>query len=172
MMIPKPDASEYAPFYAGYVGKVPDTGPMPLLESQLGAFEALGRSAIRKADYRYAEGKWSVKEVLGHLSDAERVFSYRLLRFARNDRAPLAGWDENQWAAAAPHAGRPLDHIVQELLAVRRGTLALVRSLDEAALARKGVANNAEVTVRALCWITPGHAQHHLDVLRERYAVA
>ena len=172
MLIAKPESSEYAPFYSGYVGKVPASGPLALLESQIAAFEALGRSAQDKADYRYADGKWTVKELLGHVADAERVFSYRLLRIARADRTPLAGWDENEWAAVAPYAGRPLADVIAELVAARRSTLCLVRSLDEAALSRRGTANNAEVTVRALCWITPGHAQHHLDVLRDRYALA
>jgi hypothetical protein len=172
MTIAKPEATEYAPFYAGYVGKVPDTGAFTLLESQLDAFDALGHSARDKADFRYAEGKWTVKELLGHVADAERVFSYRLLRIARNDQAPLAGFDEKQWAAVAPHGRRPLKDIIEELVDVRRGTLCLVRSLDSVALARRGTANNAEVTARALCWIVPGHAQHHLDVLRDRYAIA
>jgi hypothetical protein len=171
MTIVKPEPTEYAPFYAGYVDKVPASGAFTLLESQLYAFDALIRAAKDKADYRYAEGKWTVKELLGHVADAERVFSYRLLRIARGDRTPLAGWDEKQWAAAAPHARRRLKEIVEELVDVRRSTLCLVRSLDDAAMARSGTANNFEVTVRALCWIVPGHAQHHLDVLRERYDV-
>jgi uncharacterized damage-inducible protein DinB len=172
MTIGRPEPTEYAPFYAGYVDKVPATGPFVLLESQIYAFDALGHAAKDKADYRYAAGKWTVKELLGHVADAERVFSYRLLRIARGDQTPLPGWDEKQWAGAAPHARRSLAHIVEELVAVRGSTLTLVRSLDEAALSRRGTANNAEVTVRALCWITPGHAQHHLDVLRDRYAVS
>ena len=170
MRIDRPETSEYAPFYAGYVGKVPESGPLALLESQIDAFRALGEAAA-PGDYRYAEGKWSVKELLGHVADAERVFAYRLLRIARNDPAALAGWDEKAWAAHAPHAGRPLGEILAELIAIRQSTLALVRSLDDAALGRRGVANNAGVTVRALCWITAGHAQHHLDVLRDRYGL-
>jgi uncharacterized damage-inducible protein DinB len=171
MNISRPEPTEFAPFYAGYVGKVPSTGAFTMLESQLYAFDALGHAARDKADFRYAEGKWTVKELLGHVADAERVFSYRLLRIARGDQTPLPGWDEKQWSAVAPHARRQLRDIIEELVDVRRSTLCLVRSLDEAALARRGTANNAEVTVRALCWIVPGHAQHHLDVLRDRYAV-
>lgn len=171
MTIQRPDPSEYAPFYAGYVGKVPATGPLVLLESQVYAFDALAHSAKDKGDYRYGAGKWSVKELLGHVADAERVFAYRMLRIARGDETPLPGWDENAWARQAPHARRTVAHIIEELVAVRGSTICLVRSLDEAALARRGTANNSAVSVRALCWIAPGHAQHHLDVLRDRYAV-
>jgi hypothetical protein len=171
MKIDRPASTEYAPFYAGYVGKVSDSGPLALLESQLDAFRALGGKAASSGDYRYAEGKWTVKDLLGHVADTERVFAYRLLRIARNDAAPLAGFDEKAWSQWAPHAGRPLGDIIDELLALRRSTLYLVRSLDASALARRGVANGKDVTVRALCWIIPGHVQHHLDVLRDRYGL-
>jgi uncharacterized damage-inducible protein DinB len=171
MTIPKPDPSEFSPFYAGYVGKVPAGGPVPLLKDQIAAFEQLRALPETKGDHRYAEGKWSVKELLGHVADVERLFAYRLLHFARGDRAPLPGMEEKDWAANAPHATRPLVAIVDELVALRRSTIALIASLDEAAVARTGTANNTPVSVRALCSIIPGHAQHHLDVLRERYGV-
>jgi len=112
-----------------------------------------------------------VKELIGHMADTERVFTYRLLRIARADKAPLAGFDENAWAAVAPHGKRRLADVVDELIAVRRSTIALVESLDDTAIANAGVANNSPVTARAICWIIPGHAQHHLGVLHERYGV-
>ena len=170
-MIEKPQASESAPFYARYVDKISAAGPVALLEEQIGAFEKLRALPEDAGDHRYAEGKWSVKEVLGHVADAERVFAYRLVRIARGDQAPMAGWDENEWAATAPHGRRRVAEVVDELIAIRRATLALIDSLDEAAVARTGIANNAAVTVRALCFIIPGHTQHHLEVLRERYGV-
>jgi uncharacterized damage-inducible protein DinB len=169
MTITQPDPQEFNPFYAGYVGKVPVGGPISLLTDQIAAFEKF--RPLNNGDYRYADGKWTVKEVLGHMSDAERVFGYRLLRVARNDKTPLAGFDENAWSAVAPHAARPLSEVVDELIAVRRSTLALVHSLTDAALSGTTVANNSPVSGRALCWIIPGHAQHHLDVLRDRYSV-
>jgi hypothetical protein len=169
MTITQPHPQEFNPFYAGYVGKVPASGPVALMTDQIAAFEKL-RSGV-DGDCRYADGKWTVKEVLGHMSDAERVFGYRLLRVARSDKTPLAGFDENAWSAVAPHAGRPLSEVVDELIAVRRSTLALVHSLTDAALSGITVANNSPVSGRALCWIIPGHAQHHLDVLRDRYSV-
>lgn len=168
MTITQPHPKEFNSFYAGYVGKVPAAGPVALLSDQVAVFDKL-RSLPDDGGYRYAEGKWTVKEVLGHMADAERVFGYRLLRIARNDPTPLAGFDENAWARVAPHGQRGLSDVVGELVAVRRSTLALVASLSESALSGTTTANNYPVTGRALCWIIPGHAQHHLDVLRDRY---
>ena len=171
MVISSPTTGEFASYYAGYIGKVPETGPVTALETQRAGIAALRGLSDERGTHRYAEGKWSVKEVLGHLADAERVFGYRLLRIARADATPLAGFDENLWAATAPHHGRPTADVVDELLAVREGTLALVRSLDEAALARSAEANGKPVTARAIVWILAGHAQHHLHILQERYGV-
>ena len=170
-MIARPTADEFAPFYAGYIDKVPAAGPVAALEAQRDSIHALTALPEDKAAHRYAEGKWSVKDVLGHLADGERVFSYRLLRVARADSTPLAGFDENAWAAVAPHAARRMADVVHELLAVREATLALVRSLDDAALVRQTVANGKPVSGRALCWILAGHTQHHLQILKERYGV-
>lgn len=172
MTISKPQESEYPPFFAGYVGKVPASGPLALLESQQRAFVHIGGLSDDKADYRYGHGKWSIKEVLGHVADAERVFAYRLLRIARGDQTPLAGFDENAWAVTAPHVHRRIKDIADEMSAVREASLTLYRSLDAASIAHQGTANNAAVTARALTWILAGHAQHHLDILRERYGLA
>lgn len=172
MTIGQPQPSEFNPFYAGYVGKVTPDGPFDHLKDQIASFERLKRLPDEQADHRYAPGKWSVKELLGHMSDTERLFSYRLLHIARGDRAVLAGMDEKAWSAAAPHDRRRISDIADEMIAVRRATVKLIESLDEAALARSGVANNYPISARALIWILPGHAQHHLDILRERYGVA
>jgi len=171
MTINRPDASEFAAFYAGYIGKVPDSGPVKLLEEQIGQLEKLRVLPEDKANYAYADGKWTVKEVIGHLADGERVFSYRLTRIARGDQTPLAGFDENAWAKTAPHAKRKMADVVNELIAIRRATQALVDSLDETSVGNQGVANNNPVTARAICWIIAGHTKHHLDILRERYGV-
>jgi uncharacterized damage-inducible protein DinB len=170
-MITKPADTEYAPFYADYIAKVSPSGPVTALQAQIADIEALRDLPEARATHRYADGKWSVKEVLGHMADAERVFSYRLLRIARADETPLAGFDEKRWAAAAPHAHRSMVAIVSEFLAVRGATLALVGSLDHDALARSAEANGKLVTARALCWILAGHSAHHFAVLRERYGV-
>jgi hypothetical protein len=171
MTIHRPDASEFAPFYAGYVGTVPDSGPAAELKGQIGALEKLKLLPDDKANHAYADGKWTVKEVIGHCADAERVFSYRLTRIARGDRTPLAGFDEDAWAKAAPHGKRPIGAVVDEMIAVRRSTIALIDSLDDAAITNSTTSNNKEITGRALCWIIAGHSKHHLDVLRDRYGV-
>ena len=171
MTIDTPQPSEFNPFYAGYIGKVVERGPAGLLQDQVQSFETLRALSNTDAGYRYAEGKWTVKELLGHVCDTERLFSYRLLHIARGDQAPLAGMDENAWNATALHDRRAIADVAGEMIAVRRATIALVDSLDAAALARTGVANKFPISARALVWILPGHAQHHLDVLRERYGV-
>lgn len=169
--ITRPDQSEFASFYAGYIGKVPDSGPVEMLTAQIGALEKLRAVPEDQGNYRYADGKWTVKELIGHIADAERVFSYRLTRIARADKTPLAGFDENAWAETAPHRNRNIADVVNELIAVRRSTLALIDSLDDTSIGNSGVANNNPVSARAICWILAGHTQHHLDILRERYDV-
>ena len=171
MTINRPDASEFAPFYAGYVGKVPDSGPAAELKDQISALEKLKSLPEGQANHAYADGKWTVKEVIGHCADAERVFSYRLTRIARGDKTPLAGFDENAWAKTAPHSKRPIAAVVDEMIAVRRSTIALIDSLDDAAIGNSTTANNKDITGRALCWIIAGHSKHHLDVLHDRYGV-
>lgn len=171
MIIARPAETEFAPFYAGYVAKVGDRGPLAFLNAQIAELERIRGLGDVKGDHRYAEGKWTVKELLGHLADAERVFAYRLLRIARADKTPLAGFDENAWAGVAPHGRRTLAEVVDDLIAVRRATITLIESLDEAALGNVGVANNNPVSARAICWIIAGHAQHHLAILAERYGV-
>jgi uncharacterized damage-inducible protein DinB len=172
MIIKRPDQSEFAPFYAGYIGKVPDSGPAPLMREQITTLEKLRALPDDKANYSYGEGKWTVKGVLGHIADGERVFSYRLVRIARGDKTPLSGFDENAWARTAPHNKRRIADVVDELIAIRRATLALVDSLDESTVSNVGLANNNSVSARAICWIMAGHTKHHLDILAERYGVS
>jgi uncharacterized damage-inducible protein DinB len=171
MTFKRPDQSEFAPFYAGYIGKVPDSGPVPMMTEQIATMEKLRTLSEDRANNAYDTGKWTVKELLGHVADAERVFSYRLTRIARGDKTPLSGFDENAWAKTAPHRKRPIAEVVDEMIAVRRATLALVNSLDEQTLSNVGLANNNSITARAICWIIAGHTQHHLDILTERYGV-
>ncbi|OLB16145.1 MAG: hypothetical protein AUH07_01690 [Gemmatimonadetes bacterium 13_2_20CM_70_9] len=168
--MPRPDATEYAPYYGTYVGKVPDGDLLELLERQRRETQnLLAGLSDTQALHRYAPGKWSIKEVVGHLMDSERVFCYRALRFARADEKPLQGFDEKAWVPAGSFDARPLADLAAELEAVRRATIALFGGFDAAALARKGTANNNEVTVRALAWIVAGHERHHVAILRERY---
>jgi uncharacterized damage-inducible protein DinB len=171
-VIPRPDAAEYAPYYGTYIGKVPEGDLLRMLEDQRRETQQLlaGLSET-KALHRYAPGKWSIKEVIGHVADAERVFSYRALRFARADDTALPGFDEKTWVPAGKFDARSLKDLAAELDAVRRATIALFRGLDAAALARRGTASNNAVTVRAIAWIIAGHERHHVALLRERYLV-
>lgn len=170
--VPRPAEGEFAPFYAKYVALVQGDDPVAALERQGEEIErALGALDEERALGRYAPGKWSVKEVLGHVTDTERVFTYRLLRVARGDRTPLAGFEENAYVAAAGFDARPLAALLAEFLATRASTLALLRSLPAEAWERRGLANGQEVSARAIAYILPGHAAHHFRMLREEYGV-
>jgi len=166
----RPDPSEFAPYYGKYVGLVPDGSVVDSLETQIRETSALLRSVPdARAHHRYAPGKWSVKEVVGHLADSERVFAYRALRFSRNDDTPLQSFDENRYAASAGFDARPLEDIASEYAAVRQATLALFRGLSDEAWLRRGIASENPVSVRALAWIIAGHELHHRKILVERY---
>ena len=167
-----PAADEYAEFHKGYMAAVAhETDGLAVLERQQALIEHLGRLTPEQAAFRYADGKWSVKEVTGHLSDSERVLSYRLLRVARGDQTPLPGFDENAFVAASNADRRPLSELAAELAGVRAATIALVRSLEDEALLHRGNVNNWPLSARALAFIIAGHCQHHVKILRERYAV-
>lgn len=172
LRIGPPEHDEYSDFHRGYVATVEGEGDgLALLERQMWTIENMHQLTPAQSSRRYADGKWSVKEVIGHLSDTERVLSYRLLRIARDDQTPLPSFDENAFVVAAQADGRELGSLVQELVAVRAATLALVRSLDEAALARRGVVKDSSFTPRGLVFIIAGHFAHHMNVLRDRYGV-
>lgn len=166
----RPDATEYAPFYAGYVAGVPEDEIVGVLRDSgrdiVAAIAALPES---RGAFRYAADKWSVREVVGHMIDAERIFAYRALRLARADATPLPGFEENDYVRAAGSDRRSLADLSDELRAVREATVRLFASFPDDAWGRRGVVNGREVSVRALAYITAGHARHHLGVLRQRY---
>lgn len=167
-----PDKSEYAPNVAEYVSRVRGGNVLDMLERQGEETAELVRSLPSgMAEYRYAPDKWTITQVIGHLGDAERIFSYRALRFSRGDATPIAGFEENSYVREAPFLRIPIADLLSELQHLRRATLYLFRNLDEAALMRHGLANGFETTVRALAFITAGHEHHHLEVLRTRYLV-
>lgn len=169
----RPAQSEYAPFYDGYVQLIPDGDVIHYLCGQLDEVEGLlGHLPDAQANGRYALDKWSVKEVLGHMSDTERVMSYRLLRAARGDATPLAGFDQDDYVRSADSTRRPIGDLLSEFHAVRASTMALVNSVGETAWGRSTTANNVPMSARALLYIIAGHAAHHLTVLRERYDIA
>jgi hypothetical protein len=168
--ITRPKADEHAPYYAKYIERVPDGNIVALLRDQLVDTTALLRRATSgREDYAYAAGKWTVKEVVGHVIDVERVMGYRALSIARNDPAELPGFDENAWVANANFGVRTLADLVEELQGIRASTVHFAKHLDGAALARRGVANHQGVSVRALLYIIAGHERHHAALLRERY---
>ena len=167
---PAAAAGEYSPVYAKYVQVVPAGDVLASLESQLaGTVAVLDAFGEDGAGYRYAPGKWSVREVVGHVVDAERVFAYRAMCAARGETAALPSFDENAWVESADFERRTLASLMGELTAVRRATLALFRNLDDRALARRVVASGVPVTARALAWIIAGHELHHRRLLEERY---
>lgn len=170
MQARRPDSTEYDAYYTDYVAKVESDRVLDVLEAQLDETRGLlGELDDAAGNGRYAPGKWSLKEVLGHLIDSERVFAYRALAIARGDRASLPGMDQDDYVAAAGFDRRPLAELVEEFEHVRRSTLALLSGLDDDAWGRSGIANGVSVTVRALAFIIAGHQAHHLGVVRDRY---
>ena len=168
MLTRRPAPDEYAEFYATYIGRVPDGGWLERLQAQPSELRALlGGYDDERAALPMAPGKWSVLDLLGHISDAERVFAFRVLWFARADASALPGFDQDNWARQAAGTRRTVAGALDEFDAVRQASLTLLRSLPDGIADRSGVANGKAVTVRALAWIIAGHAQHHLDALHE-----
>lgn len=165
-----PAADEYLPYYARYIDRVTDGDLLSRLTAQLTDVPEFFRAVpADRGELRYAPGKWSIKETVGHLADVERVMAYRALRIARDDATPLAGFDENAYVPAANFDRRSMESLVEEWSDVRWATLALFRSLDAEAAARRGVANSSPVTVRALAYIIAGHTEHHLEIVQTKY---
>lgn len=157
-------------FYKNYVKLVEEPDILQALRiSGDRMTQVLASVTEAQQDFRYAEGKWSIRELLCHLIDAERIFAYRALRFARNDRTPLPGWDENDYAPLANAGGRSLAQITSEMQRLRHSTIDLFEGFTAEMLERKGVANNAEISVAALGFVIAGHETHHMNILAERY---
>jgi len=168
--IGRPEPNEYAPYYGKYVSLVVEPDILAVLENQSVETAAL-LSACREADgdVRYAPEKWSVKEVLGHVSDSERVFSYRALRIARHDKTPMEGFEQDDYVKYGRFGRCSLASLIDEFKSVRQATVALFRGLEDAAWTRRGVANENEVSVLTLAYIIAGHELHHRRLLREKY---
>lgn len=166
----RPDPSEYPPYYGRYIDQVPDGDLLEMLAAQSReTVSVLGPLTHAQGDFAYAPGKWTLKEVVGHLSDAERVFSYRALRFARGDRTPLPSFEQNDWVPESGAAQRTLADLAAEYADVRRATVDLFTHLPPGAGLRKGVASGHEINVRSLGWIIAGHERHHMKIIREKY---
>jgi hypothetical protein len=166
----RPLVVEYTAYHSHYIENVPYGDPLVALERQAEETARL-LSALpeERGNYRYAPGKWSIKELVGHVIDTERIFAYRCLAIARGDITPLPGFDQDTYVARAGFDGRSLQSLIGEMRAVRAASLALFRSLGEEAWNRAGTANGKHLTARVFPWIAAGHEHHHVQVLRERY---
>jgi hypothetical protein len=166
----RPQPGEYTPYFDRYISLVLGTDVLGALDEQRRQMLLLlsGRTEA-DGEIRYAPEKWSLKEVLGHVNDTERILSYRALRIARGDATPIEGYEQDDYVRNSPFRQRPLSDLIEDYIAVRRATVSLFRNLDEAAWTRRGVANKNEVTVRALAYIIVGHELHHRRIIEEKY---
>jgi uncharacterized damage-inducible protein DinB len=166
----RPEATEYADYYAKYISKVPGSDVLSVLESQrLQMLQLFAGRSERDGSFRYAPGKWTVKEVLGHITDTERIFSYRALRIGRGDQTPLPGFEQDNYVRNSESGDRTLAGLAEEFGAVRTASISLLRSFNEEAWSRRGMASQKEVTVRAIGFMIAGHQIHHRIILEERY---
>jgi uncharacterized damage-inducible protein DinB len=169
----RPQLDEYALHYGQYVDLVPSGDFLEILEDQRRELVALlSPLTDEQAEFRYAPGKWSIKEVLGHVTDAERIFAYRMLRIARGDKTPLASFEQDGYIRTGNFDARKLAELLEEFSAVRESTIHLVRSLDQDAWLRRGVASQKDITVFALAFIIAGHERHHRVLLEKQYLAA
>lgn len=166
----RPEKGDYAEHFEKYVGLVPSGDFLEILQKQREELmRQLSALSEQQGDFRYAPEKWSIKEVLGHINDAERIFAYRLLRIGRGDQTPLAGFEQDDYIQTGNFSARTLKDLLGEFSAIREGTIALVRSMDGAAWLRRGTASQKEITTMALAFIIAGHVRHHQKLLEERY---
>lgn len=170
MPLQRPSPDEHAPYYGNYTSLVPDGDVRDHLRIQLSELLALvsGLSESR-ASYAYGAGKWTLKEVILHMIDAERVFAYRMLHIARGDTTPLPAFEENNWAALCGAAGRSVASLMVEYAAVRAATLVLMDTIEPGAWDRRGTASGHGISARALAYIIAGHDRHHQNIVRDRY---
>ena len=168
----RPAERDYPEYFGKYVSLVPEEAILDVLESQIAVIDALPGQVAAKETFAYAPGKWSVRELLGHVGDGERVFGYRALTFSRFDSASLPGFDETTWTPHGHFAGVPLRELADEFVALRRANLQMLRRLEEPQWQAGGLGSNQPITVRALAFVMAGHVRHHLAILRDRYGVA
>ncbi len=166
----RPQEGDYAPYYGSYIALVKGNDVIDALEKSNVSTQAFLKTIPEaKGNFAYAEGKWSVKQVLLHLADSERVFTYRALSIGRGDTISLPGFDENIWADNSAPEKRTIADVAEEFSLARKNTIHLFKTFDKETLSRKGVANNNPVSVLALGFMIAGHEIHHMNVLKERY---
>jgi hypothetical protein len=168
----RPEAAEYAPHYHPYIARVPDGDIVELLRAGgRELLDGIGRIPEERGGHRYGPDKWTIREVIGHVIDAERIFSYRALRFARADQTLLPGFDENEFVKTAGSDQRTLADLAREFAAVRESSVLMFDSFPDQVWARSGTASGVAMSVRAAAYVVAGHPRHHLTILRERYGV-
>jgi len=166
----RPNKDEYAAYYHTYVDKVPEGEIIKILKKQTDQIKKMLKDVSKKESlFRYAPDKWSVRELVGHIIDTERVFAYRTLRFARNDKNDLPGFDENEYIRQSNYNDVKLKELVEEFCALRKSNILMFKNFPDDVGLRKGTANGNSFTVRAMAFIMAGHVNHHLSVLKERY---
>lgn len=166
----RPETSEYDPYYEGYVSLVADSDIIGTLGAQPTRLQDIFTAMPEeKGEFRYAEGKWSIKELLGHLIDGERMFAYRTFRISRGDETPIEGFEQDGYIENAHSNDRSFADLLDEFSLLRRANMIFFKNLTDDAWLRVGTANNVKVSVRALVYIMAGHIEHHLNILRERY---
>jgi len=169
-MLQQPLASEYPEYYKPYVSLVPEGNLLSVLKENLvktiELFESLSEE---DGHFRYADNKWSIKEVLGHMADTERIMSYRLLRVGRGDQTALAGFNENDYVQGSQYYKLAIKNILEDFISARKATLTLIQNMPDSAWTNIGFANNTEITARALSYIIAGHALHHFNIIKDRY---
>lgn len=169
-MLTRPEQTEYVSYYQQYIDKVPDGAILDTLERQVAhTLELLSGIDDKKANHRYASDKWSIKQLVGHVVDIERIFCYRALTFARNDKTPLPSFEQDDYVAGSNYDDQTLAVIADQLRVTRSATLAMFRSFDDETWLRTGVASGFEFSVQAIPYILAGHEIHHIGVLKERY---
>lgn len=166
----RPDTNEYAPYYERYVSLVADTDILAELGSQPTHLQdMLTAMPEERGAFRYAEGKWSIKELISHVIDGERIFGYRALRISRGDETPIEGFEQDGYIENSHANDRSFAELLEEFSLLRRANMMMFKNLDDSDWGRTGTASNASVSVRALAYIMAGHIEHHLGILKERY---
>ncbi len=168
-----PDPSTLSAYQKSYIDYVPGGDLVRILEQNMEASIQLAKNIPKeKLSYRYAEGKWSIPEIFVHISDCERIFSYRILRISRGDKTPLAGFEQDEYAKEANVNERNFEDILEEFIAVRRATISLLKSFNNNLIERTGIANNTEISVLKIAYMLAGHEMHHIKVMKEKYLSA
>jgi len=167
----RPQTGDFHPYYKGYIDLVEGEDILYILNEQSKETQQLLDSfSLKKGNYTYAEGKWTVKEIIGHLIDSDRVFAFRALSIARGEKKSLPGFDQNEYVRLANFHNRDLFDLTYEFRLLRESNLLFFRGLDESNWQNRGVANNSEITVLAIMFIIAGHQKHHCKILKEKYS--